>query len=135
MLRSYPGEKAWLLTVYGLLIVSGIALAYFELRDIFPPLVEVVLPIAYLALVLVVVKHGFPASDSGVRKPIFEIRLHIPNLAKSLICMVASILWAGLAASLTTDTSVGNAIAAVPALAILGVGAFYFAKSFSNRIR
>ena len=135
MLTNSSGSKTWLIAVYGLLLFSGIALAYFELHNVFPTLIEIALPIAYIALVLVLVKYGVRASHSGSQRPTIEFRLHVPNLAKSLICMAAAILWAGLAASVTTDTTVGNAIAAVPSMVILGVGAFYFAKSFSNRIR
>lgn len=116
------GSKPLAIMIYGLLVCIGVALAYFELRGTFPMAGDVVLPLAY---VLVVRRGAFlPRGQDG--QPRFGLGIKIADLAKSLICFVAAVLWAGIAASMTSDTPAGNAVVGVPSLAILGIGAFFF---------
>jgi hypothetical protein len=129
------GRKLLAFAVYGLLACVGVAIAYFELRGAFSMAVDVVLPLGYVLLVVLMVRRRIFLPDGQSDQPQVSIEIKIPDLAKSLICFVAAILWVGLAGRVTNDTPAGNAVAVVPSLSILGVGAFFFFRGFLRRIR
>lgn len=129
------GRKSLAITIYGLLVCIGVALAYFELHGAFPMAGDVVLPLAYVFVVVMLVRRGalLPRGQDG--HPRFGLGIKIPDLTKSLICLVAAVFWAGIAASMTSNTPAGNVIVGVPSLAILGIGAFFFSRGFFKQIR
>lgn len=129
------GRKLLAFAVYGLLVCVGVAIAYFELRGAFPTAVDVVLPLGYVFIVVLMARRRILLPDGQSDQPRVSIGIKIPDLAKSLICFVAAIVWVGLAGSVTSDTPAGNAVAVVPSLLILGVGAFFFFRGFLKRTR
>jgi hypothetical protein len=129
------GRKPLAFAVYGLLVCVGVAIAYFELRGAFPTAVDVVLPLGYVFIVVLMVRRRTLLPDGQSDQQRVGIGIKIPDLAKSLICFIAAILWVGLAGSVTSDTPAGNAVAVGPSLLILGVGAFFFFRGFMRRIR
>jgi hypothetical protein len=130
-----PRGRPLALLVYGLLVLAGMAIAYLELRDIFTVAGDVALSLGYLLVIGLMVRHWPFLSRLHRDQPRFTIRIKIPDLVKSLICFVAALLWGGIAASMMGDTPAGNAVVVVPALGILGIGAFFIARSFTSRIR
>lgn len=129
------GRKLLAFAVYGILAGVGVAIAYFELRGAFPMVVDVVLPLGYVFIVVLMTRRRILLPDGQSDQPRVSLGMRIPDLAKSLICFVAAIVWVGLAGSVTSDTLVGDAVAVVPSLSILGVGAFFFFRGFLRRIR
>lgn len=128
-------RKSLAFAVYGLLVCAGIAIAYFELRGAFPTAVDVVLPLGFVLIVVLMVRRRILLPDGQGDQPRVSIGIKVSDLAKSLICFVAAILWVGLAGSVTSDTPTGNVVAVVPSLSILGVGAFFFFRGFLKRSR
>ena len=49
--------------------------------------------------------------------------------------MFAAVLWVAIFVRFVADTPIGAAVLLVPALAILGTGAFFFARGVSRRSR
>jgi hypothetical protein len=130
-----PGRRVLAFLVYGLLICVGVAIVYLELSNIFSVAGDVALSLGYFLFVGLMVRQWafLPHLQGG--QPRFSLRIKVPDLLKSVICFVLALLWGGLAASMTRDTPVGDAVAVAPALVILGIGAFFIARSFTSRIR
>lgn len=121
--------------VYGVIVCIGVAIAYFELRQPYPMIVEVGLPIAYVLGIVFMVRRGLFLPPGSTAQYRLRGRIHVSDVAKSLVCLALAILWAGLAASLTSNNASGNAITGVPAMVILGIGAFFLARGLSRRNR
>ena len=121
-------RKSQALIVFGFLGGLGIALACVVAFGVLPAPVEAVLPIAYVVVVVFLVRQYFGTSRPAVRGK-------ASDFVKALVCVVASIIWAAVAASLTGDTVLGHWIIGAPSLLMSAIGSFFFARAFYDRIR
>lgn len=129
-------QRSLWIAVYALLAAIGIGVLIFSLRGELSPAVEAILPIAYVVVLVIVVRRGLVTTGAGTRQPLKPFALFkASDLVKSLICFIAACLWAAIAGSLTSDTDVGNAIVVVPVLALLGIGAFFVGRSVFSWMR
>jgi len=134
-LKTIFASKPIVLTCLGILVPVGIGLAYYELRIGLPPALQALLPIVYVALIVLLLRTGVIPIPDQYRRPLLGGRIHVPDLAKSIGCFLASLLWVAVVVRLVSDTPVGAAVVFTPALLILGGSAFFFARSFSRRSR
>jgi hypothetical protein len=68
-------------------------------------------------------------------QPLDQGRSRTRDFAKSVVCFVVAVLWTFIAANITKDTPLGNAIAAGPSLLIVIVGGLYFGRATRIRIQ
>jgi hypothetical protein len=122
-------RKALLIAAYSILILAGAVLAYLALRGELSTASGVLLTIAYLGVILFLVRYQMRAIPRGSPPFSFGISIRIRYLVKSLLCLVAAFLWAAIVGSMTSETLIGNALAAGPALAIVGVAVYFFYRS------
>jgi hypothetical protein len=125
-------RKALLIAAYGLLIPVGLALACLALRGAFSTLGDVLVPIAYVSVILFLVRYQTSAFPRGSPPFSLGISIRIPFVIKSLLCLMVAFLWAAIVGSLTSDTRIGNTVAVGPALGFVGVAAYFFYRSFPN---
>jgi hypothetical protein len=63
------GRKLLAFAVYGLLVCVGVAIAYFELRGAFPTTVDVVLPLGYVFIVVLMARRRILLPDGQGDQP------------------------------------------------------------------
>jgi hypothetical protein len=125
-------RKSQATIVFGLLGGVGIALACMAALGVLPAPVEAVLPIAYVVLAVFLVRQYFGRSRQSTQP---AIRGKVSDFLKALVCIVASIIWAAVAASVTGDTVLGHWIIGAPSLLMAAIGSFFFARGFYDQIR
>lgn len=123
------------IAIYGVLAITGIALGYLELQGVFSSLVSVLLPIIFLSITAFVVRDDRNLGHLKSPNQSDQVPSRTSDFAKAVICMVLAILWAFLAGSVTSDTPLGDAIAAGPSLLIVIVGGFFFGRATRIRIQ
>jgi hypothetical protein len=125
-------RKSQAFIVFGFLGGLGIALACVVAFGVLTAPVEAVLPIAYVVVVVFLVRQYFGTSRQSSQP---AVRGKASDFVKALVCVVASIIWAAVAASLTGDTVLGHWIIGAPSLLMSAIGTFFFARAFYDRIR
>lgn len=135
MARTMSTRKGLLITAYCLLILVGVALVYLGLRGTLPAIADLILPAAYIGVILLVVRYQMSASPREYHPFSFRIGIRSRYLIKSFLCLVIAFFWAVIVGSMTADTRIGNAVAAGPALGVVGVGAYFLYRSLPNWFR
>jgi hypothetical protein len=128
-------RKGVLITAYSLLIFVGVVLAYFALHGAFSTVGDVLLPIAYVGVILFLVQYQMRAFPSEQPRFSFRLSIRFRYLIKSLLCLVIAFLWTAIVSSMTSDTWIGNALAVGPGLMIVGAAAYFFYRSVPNPFR
>lgn len=123
-------RKALLITGYVLLIPVGGALAYFARRGAFSTAGDVLLSTAYMGIALLLVRYQMRAFPTGLLPSSFSFRIRY--LLKSLGCLMLAFLWPAIVSSIFGDNWIGNVLAVGPALAVVGMGAYFFYRSFPD---
>jgi hypothetical protein len=118
-----------------IMVLIGIGLISYEIRGGFPQALQVLLPIIYVALIVLLLRTGVVSIPDRYQRGLLGGRIHVPDIAKSVGCMFAAILWVAIIVRFVTDTPIGAALLLVPALVILGTGAFFFARGVSRGSR
>jgi hypothetical protein len=112
-----------------------VALVYLELRRKLPAIADVILSIAYVGVILSLVRYQMRASPGEQRPFAFRISIRLRYLIKAVLCLVIAFLWGAIVGSMTSDTWIGNALAAGPGLVIVGAAAYFFYRSIPNPFR
>lgn len=128
-------RRGLLLIAYGLLILVGLVLAYLALRGVLPIGAEVLLPIAYVVVIVLLVRFQMRTLPNEQQPSSFHIEIKLPNFAKALLCLVIAFLWTFIVGSMAGNSTAGNALAVGPALLIVLIGGFYFYRSFPKWFR
>ena len=87
MAMSMLTRKGLLIAAYGLLILMGVPLAYLGLRGVFSAVADVILPMAYLAVILFLVRYQMRAFPSEQQFFTFRIGVRLRYLIESLLCV------------------------------------------------
>jgi|HubBroStandDraft_5_1064220.scaffolds.fasta_scaffold226844_1 hypothetical protein len=111
--------------IFSALLVVGIALAYFRSRGTFSSVIGAFLAFAYAALTIVAVKAIGVTSGDNLESPVLGVRLNWKNIAKALVCLIATFAWIPIALSFVSDTTAGMFVLLTPP-AILGTAALFF---------
>lgn len=128
-------RKGLLIAAYGLLILVGLALVYLGLHGTLPTIADVILPLAYVGIILILVRYQMSAFPSEQRLFSFQFSIRLKYLLKSLFCLVIAFLWTAVVASITGDTRIGAVLAVGPSLVVVCLSGYFFVRSFPNWFR
>jgi hypothetical protein len=132
-LKPIPFRKRVAVVLLGVLVFVGMALLYYGLRFGFTPAAKLLIPMAYLVLVVFLLKtSGVSIPDRYRHRSLLGGRINVLDLAKSFGCFCASLVWVALVIRLVSDTPAGATAVFAPALVFLGASAVFFWRSFSR---
>jgi len=118
-----------------ILFVAGFGLLYYEVGGGWTLAAQVIFPIIYVALIILLVRTGVVPIPDRYRHSILDGGLRLLDIAKAAGCMIASILWVAVAVRFVSDTPVGVTILLGPAFMVLATGAYFLWKGLSGRSR
>lgn len=127
-------RKTIALTFLCLLLPVGIGLMYYEFHGNGSPAVKSLVPIAYIAVAILLVRTGgipIPAKD---QRGILGGHISVSNLLKTVGCFLSSLLWVAIGLPLLNDTPVGNAVLLVPSLLLLLASGLFFVRIVTTRL-
>lgn len=132
MSGSVSTRKGMLIAAYGLLILVGLALVYLGLHGTLPTIADVMLPVAYVGVILFLARFQMRAFPREQQHFTFRFSLRLRSLFKSIVCFVIAILWTLIVGSVTGDTRIGSALAVGPAILMVCIGGYFFVRSIPN---
>ena len=126
-------SKRLKVSILCVLLLLGIALFYAEIRGVFSLPLRILIPIVYIAVVGLLLTAGIAPQPGRYGGQSFGVRLNFLDIARSGICMIASLAWIALGLRLVPDTPAGAALLLAPFFVILGAGIFFLGRGFLGR--
>jgi hypothetical protein len=129
-LKLFGFSKRSKMRVLCALLLLGVALFYGEIRGAFSLPLRILVPIIYIAVIGLLLTAGIAPLPARYRGQLVGGRLNFLDIARSGICMIASLAWIALGLRLVPDTPAGATLLLAPFFVILGAGVFFLGRGF-----